>query len=259
MAEPIELALLHGFAGAPQAWDRVLAALTIQAHPYAPWLPLHGPNPVEAVDWEDAARVLAAPVRTRGAWWVGYSMGARMAMAVAASCPDAVRGLVLIGGNPGLRSDAEREARRAWERTWADRLRDGSLSEFFAQWSAMPLFASQRAVDERLREQQTRWRLGHDRRSLARAFETFALSGMPDFRPALAALRKPVILLAGDGDAKYCDLGRATAALAEHMTFRSVPGAGHNPLLEAPDALAEVLCTILAQPTGLGPATGGGM
>lgn len=44
---------------------------------------------------------------------VGYSMGARVAMAAAAAAPELVGRLVLLAGNPGLEGEAERRQRAA--------------------------------------------------------------------------------------------------------------------------------------------------
>lgn len=245
-----ELVLLHGFAGAPDAWRRTTEHLLTEAKTRTPSLPYHGPSPYAAGGWNEAARHLAEPLRRRGSagWWIGYSMGARMAMAVATHCPETVRGLVLIGGHPGLTTQEDRDARRDWEQSWVDRLRQRGLANFFAEWARMPLFESQRALPAATREEQMRCRLRHDPDELARAFETFALSGMPDYRPTLRALDRPVYLLAGESDEKYCALGEATASLAPHVTFRTIPGAGHNPVLENPEALAREIAWMVGHP-----------
>ncbi|MCB9736670.1 MAG: alpha/beta fold hydrolase [Deltaproteobacteria bacterium] len=241
--------MLHGFSGAPELWAEVRAALDPAIPISAPTLPGHGGRPFPAADgvaaiWRSCARAVAPETP---AIWVGYSLGARIALAALDACPERVLGLVLIGGHPGLRTDAERDARAAWEAPHAACLGGGDLGAFVAAWEREPIFASQAALPARVRDAQRRVRAAHDPAGLAAAFTGLALSAMPDRRALLAAAGVPVTLVHGALDARYAALHAELAALAP-VAVRAVPGAGHNVPLEAPAALAALLTALATGP-----------
>jgi pimeloyl-ACP methyl ester carboxylesterase len=91
------VALVHGFGGAASNWTLVAPPLARRCRVLVPELPGHGgssplPAPVETLDpyADRLVAVLDAP-----AVLVGHSLGAVVALRVAARHPDAVRGLVL--------------------------------------------------------------------------------------------------------------------------------------------------------------------
>ena len=220
----MRLALLHGFAGDPAAWDDVRAALP-DAHAYA--LPGHGGGPV-AASWDANLAQVAAALRG-DELVVGYSLGARVALGLVAT--GRITRAVLVSVNPGI-PDAERAARRASDARWAELLRTGGMAAFVAAWEAQPLFATQTRVSPtRLAARRAR-RLALDPEQLARSLETMGLAEMPDHR---GALDHRVTLIAGADDPRYAAI--AAAAPRHHL----VTGAGHDVPLEQPAALAAAL------------------
>lgn len=113
---PAEVLLLHGFSGGPSdlryLGDRLHAA---GLSCLAPALPGHGPDAarlgeVRARDWQEAAgerlRALAA-ARGGPLFVVGYSLGGALASYLAATRPEAVRGLVLLAPALGLTGSSQ--------------------------------------------------------------------------------------------------------------------------------------------------------
>ena len=132
-----QVVLFHGFLGGPRAWDEVVSLVAPTLPVHAEVLPGHGRRP-----WFPGAGV-AAPatfdevidrVATRlppgASHVVGYSLGARVALGVAARHPARVHSLVLVGVNTGLEDDAERGARRAADEELARQLDLGDLARF---------------------------------------------------------------------------------------------------------------------------------
>jgi pimeloyl-ACP methyl ester carboxylesterase len=79
--------------------------------------------------------------------------------------------------------------------------------------------------------------------------QSLALRDRPDQSATLAAFVGPALLLCGSDDALYpVSLHTDMAQLLPQATLRVILGAGHLPLLEAPEAVTEALAAWLAQP-----------
>ncbi len=253
------LVLLHGFTGSPSSWDDVLEALDVtgpptddapgpdpRRGPFAPPVIGHDgtPGPPDVDAFEDEVDRLAAAVRNRGitdAHLAGYSMGGRLALGLLVRYPELFASATLIGASPGLADPAERAARAARDREWARLLDEEGLDTFVAAWEALPLFATQAALDpERLRRQRA-VRRSHDPRGLARSLRAVGLARMPDYRPRLADVDRPVRLVIGERDPKFRALAREMAERLPRATVTVVPGVGHNIVLEAPAEISGLL------------------
>jgi len=230
------LVLLHGFLGAPSAWEAVLALLPDRGPAWCPWLPGHGPAAPAPGTWDATVQALANAL-PEGAVLAGYSLGARLALAAALRRGGHLRGTLLVGGHVGL-ADAQARAERAvLDRGRAAALRCGPLEAFVSSWEALPLFATQHGLPPAQQAQQRAARLAHDPQALAWGFEVAGLAQMPDLRADVAAARQPLCFLTGALDERF---GALAAGLARPpwVVHRQVSGAGHNLLLEAPADVA---------------------
>ncbi|MEM6788501.1 MAG: alpha/beta fold hydrolase [Myxococcota bacterium] len=219
---------LHGFAGSPELWDGIFPSSAAAA---APLLPGHGGAPIVAGDWHDVVAALAAHVV--GPHLVGYSLGARLALAIALAAPQRVARLVLIGGTPGIPDDAQRRARRDWDEAQARQI-EADLPAWADRWEQLPVFAGQTDLPPRVRQRQRAWRRDHDPTGLAWAMRTLGQGHMPNLWPALPRLTMPVVYVAGARDEKYVAIAHRAAALSPRAQVVTVAGAGHNPILERP-------------------------
>ncbi|MBE7448907.1 MAG: hypothetical protein HS111_08430 [Kofleriaceae bacterium] len=114
---------------------------------------------------------------------------------------------------------------------------------------AQPLFATQvRAPAARARRRQERAAL--DPGGLAAAREVLGLGAMPDLRPALAARAGRARLVVGADDARFLAIARTLAHASPELRCDVVDGSGHDPTLEAPRALADVIARTLGQRSG---------
>lgn len=251
--------LFHGFTGRGASWDRVIEALRVEVgtdvEVWAPDLPGHGENASVRPEllesfFEATAAWLGEAIESRFGRPVrlaGYSLGGRLALGLAVERPELCAGLVLIGCHAGMDDDEEREDRAARDEALADDLLKHGLEAFVDRWQALPLFASQGRLPAAVREEQRRRRLEQDPEGLAWALRALSPGLMPDYGPRLGELPMPVRLVAGALDAKYRKSMQGMAeAVGSGPTI--VEDCGHNPLLEAPEALAK----ILAQPFDAG-------
>lgn len=174
----------------------------------------------------------------------------------ATSAGDAVRmpaavpfsALVLESAGLGPADDAAREALRERNFAWAARVRDEGVSAFMDWWAGLPLFESQRNLDDDQRERLRAGRLANDAESLALSFERAGAHVMSSQGESirtlceLAAKGIPVSYLAGELDAKYCKVASTLQAKSQGaISCRVVPAAGHSIHLEQPEAFGAIL------------------
>jgi 2-succinyl-6-hydroxy-2,4-cyclohexadiene-1-carboxylate synthase len=238
------LVTLHGFSGDASSWQR--ATHTLAPAPVLALSPLgHSPTSDDAEtrvrSWDDEIARLTALLPAEPVHLVGYSLGARLALGVALTSPARVLRLTLVSGHTGLSTEDERSERRAADARWCKLLETDGIEAFVNAWEAQPLFATQGALPEVLRDAHRAARLAHDARRLARSLRVTGLAEMPDYAPRLETLAMPVTLLAGELDPKFLALGRAAVSRLTQGRLIVAPNAGHDLLLERPDLVALVL------------------
>lgn len=250
---PESVLLLHGFTQTGASWDGVATELPERYRPLAPDLRGHGsasgavPVTLDAVLGDIAALTASA---ASGAPWeppsprepaftlVGYSMGGRIALHAALAMPERIARLVLIGASPGIADDRERAARRDADERLAQEIERGSIEQFARRWTQTPVLSGQpptvaaAANADRLRSTPT---------GLARALRGLGTGTLPSLWNRLGELAIPVILIAGERDAKFTDLAVRMSAAIAGGELRIVPGAGHAVHLERPTQLAAII------------------
>jgi len=172
---------------------------------------------------------------------VGYSMGGRLALALALERPDIVQSLVLVSASPGIADERERATRRAADDQLAHDVERDGLDAFLERWLAQPLFASLprelAGVDARRRGNSVE-RVTHQLRALGQGAQ-------PSLWHRLPELQMPVLLVTGAYDRKYRELASAmAAAIGDNARAVTVPEAGHALHLEQPAALAALLAEV---------------
>ncbi len=237
------LALLHGFLGTPASFGDLAAALGGDAEIHAATLPWHGAPPrlPRGRTFDAVVDELAGALPAGAPFWLaGYSLGGRLALRMALRHPHRVAGAVLIGAHPGLVAPTERQARALQDEQQAANLRRMGLAAFVAEWELQPLFASQARLPDALRKRQRAARESHSR-IVAQALRVLGLGRMPEMWAELAAAAMPLWFVAGALDPKFADLARRAASTTPRGEHILVPGAGHNPLLEAPEEVTRIV------------------
>ena len=171
----------------------------------------------------------------------GYSLGGRVALGLVVRHPHLFRSATLIGAHAGLESESERAERRRTDEQLGQILERLGIAVFVSEWESIPLFASQKTLPPDVLEKQRRSRLLHDPNELARSLRVTGLGVMPSYWEALPSIRVPTTFVAGSLDEKFMKLAERMSALVPDATLEIVPGAGHNVVLEKPEALAVIL------------------
>ncbi len=241
----VPLVLLHGFTGTGEFWLPAALALP-RRHCVIPDLPGHGGTDAPPQSWRlgEAADALAALLDRLGLGRValaGYSLGGRLALSFALRHGARVAALALVGASPGIEDEAGRAARAAADIELAASLERDGIEAFSRQWEMNPLFATQASMAPALRESMRGQRLGQDARRLAAALRAFGTGFQPSAHGALASLAMPVLVVAGEHDAKFTQIARDMAARIPGATLSVVPGAGHAVPIERAQACAALL------------------
>jgi pimeloyl-ACP methyl ester carboxylesterase len=259
-----DIVLVHGLGGSHLNWDLLAPLLTAHGHVLALDLPgfgLSAPSGRAATVGRNVA-ALEGFVRTRTrppVVLVGNSMGGLVSVLLAARSPALVRGLVLLDpalpapsrvlrspaavaelllhAVPGVgeRVRAARRRRRGPRRTVDDTLRLCGIDP-----ARLPPDLVERSVALAARQCDV---AGMDRAFLSASRSlAWALLRARRYRAACDAIGVPVLLVHGDRDA-LVPVAAARTVAAQHPGWRYVelPGVGHLPQLQEPEAVARLV------------------
>lgn len=248
------LLLLHGFTGRGAAWAPHLPALRRVSTTIQVDLLGHGRSDAPADPARHAAARQAADlaeilrrVAGRPADVMGYSFGARVALALAIAQPSAVRRLVLESPSAGIADPSERAARRATDETLADAIEQDGISNFLAHWESLPLFATQAALPDATRRRLHAERLRNSARGLAGSLRGAGQGAMTPLHDRLREVVAPTLVVCGALDPVR---GRAefVAARIPGARLEVVDDAGHAPHLEFPARFRALVLPFITAP-----------
>jgi 2-succinyl-6-hydroxy-2,4-cyclohexadiene-1-carboxylate synthase len=241
------LMLLHGFTGSGSSMATVARAFDRDFDTIAPDLPGHGrsvhaTDPV-AYDFDACLQDLVATLHATGqrrAHWLGYSMGARLALGVAVRDPDSVESLVLLAGRAGIADAGERATRRQADDALAARIESRGVAAFVDEWLSQPLFATLGGMGDDWRARERATRLANDARGLAACLRGLGPGAQPPLHDALPQLQVPVLLVAGALDGRFVEAAHELAQRLPAAEVRVIADAGHAAHVERPDEFARV-------------------
>ena len=240
--------VIHGFTGCAEAMaplvDRLdgyrCIAVDLVGHGRSPSPADLAPYSVEAM----AASVarLAASADDGPCHVVGYSMGGRVALALASAYPEVRRSLTLISATAGIADASERAQRRRADEALADRIHEHGLARFVDEWMGLPMWdplraslgpeAWQASIDQRLRSDPT---------GLANSLRATGTGSMTPLWDRLGALDVPTLLMCGELDTKFVAIGHEMNNLLPASELVVLAGAGHAAHLEVPDDCATAI------------------
>jgi 2-succinyl-6-hydroxy-2,4-cyclohexadiene-1-carboxylate synthase len=234
--------LLHGFTGSPASFDKL--SLPRHERVLRPALVGHASNTSVASGFREEVLKLAAYVRAEDAadlHVIGYSLGARLALALTLEAPELVRRLTLIGGSAGIDDPEQRHARVVADDSMAALLRCQGIDAFLERWLAQPTLSSQHALPAPLRADKFVERNSHDPHTLAVALAALSKGRMPSYWPRLGELAVPTTLIVGARDAKFVAEAHAMAKEIRDANVIVIDDAGHDVVLEKPAELSALL------------------
>jgi 2-succinyl-6-hydroxy-2,4-cyclohexadiene-1-carboxylate synthase len=250
------LVLLHGFTGSSANWQSHVAVFTQRFQTVAIDLPGHGESdsPADPARYrmehcvEDLISVFNQ-LNLGRVNLLGYSMGGRVALHVAAAHPERIRALALESASPGLADPAESAARVVSDEALADFIEREGLEAFVDKWERLPLFASQSRLPESVRAELRAQRLRNSPRGLANSLRGLGTGAQSPLWDRLPDLRASTLLIAGELDQKFTAIARRLAELLPVARLEVVPEAGHTVHLERPAAFDQLVLDFLTRIT----------
>ena len=234
------LVLVHGWGMHAGVWMPLLPRLEKRWRVTMIELPGHGESDFLQGDVHDWARALleSAP---ESATWLGWSLGAMVSLAAAATAPERFEALVLAGGTPRFVREP------GWECGMQKALLDSFANELFSSPERTMLRFLGLQVRGAENERETLKQLRSGVRQRPQAGREALQCGLDlllqtELRPHLSGLRVPSLWLFGEKDtlvsAKTADHVRRLQPLARTHVIRS---AGHAPFLSHPEACLKAL------------------
>lgn len=251
------LILLHGFTGSSKTWEPFLrewassfTTVTIDflGHGLSDIPPDYRRYTMEQTV-SDLFQIMEQ-LEIEKAHLLGYSMGGRVAIALASSHPDKIERLILESTSPGLETEGERSLRRKQDEALAMEIEEKGIVHFVEKWENLPLFATQKKLPQHVRKKVRQERLAQSPQGLANSLRGLGTGNQPSYWPKLKYFPFPVLILAGEKDEKYCQIGRQMAQQIPQATLKIVPDAGHTIHLEKPRFFAKVIVDYLSSARG---------
>ena len=249
--------LLHGFTQSGRSWRELISRMAAGWQWIVPDLRGHG----ETQTRQNAPCSMEACTADLEALWdelhverthlVGYSMGGRLALHVAAKRPERLLSLLTIGAHAGLAEDA-RAGRRLGDEALAERIEKDGLESFVDYWGALPLFAGLERRGPNYVAEVRAERMRNHVAGLACSLRGMGAGAMEPVWDDLAHATLPCTFVAGQLDHGYVASARRLASTAPNGRYEIVPRAGHAVHQERPDAFARVLAAHLAMARAVG-------
>ena len=251
------LLLLHGFTGSVESWEPLRIGLEKYHRVIAVDLPGHGRSSSPADPGRYSLRRVAADlvrvldeIGISTATVMGYSMGGRAALHLAAAFPGRISGLILESTSAGVSNPELRKARSHADAELAAFIEREGIPAFVDRWERLPLWESQKALPESTRSALRAQRLNNNPAGLANSLRGAGAAAEPLPERDLAIIDTPTLVLAGALDTKYVEIAGQLADSIRHARVAVIPDAGHAVHLEQPEAMLHAVLEFL---NGLSP------
>jgi 2-succinyl-6-hydroxy-2,4-cyclohexadiene-1-carboxylate synthase len=253
--EGAPVTLLHGFTQSGRSWQELISKMPEGWQWVVPDLRGHG----ETRTRPGAPCTMAACTADLEKLWdelgierthlVGYSMGGRLALHVAAKRPQRLLSLLTIGAHAGLEEEA-RDGRRRGDEAMAQRIETEGLEAFVNYWSSLPMFEGLERRGPSFTAQVRAERMNNKVAGLADSLRGMGAGVMEPLWDQLTHLECPCTFVAGQLDHGYVASARRLATVVPNGRVEIVLRAGHTVHQERPDAFARVLDDHLRRASG---------
>lgn len=239
-----DVVMVHGLGGATPFYDPLVTDLSGDFRFIRYDFNGHGRSPLSAqVSIETLTEELAQVIETQTfdgkAHVIGHSMGALVVQHLAATRPELVDKIILLGP-----VKAQPDAAKTATRQRADLVREQGMSavaESISQGATSDQAAEQNPL---LRPMVRELLLNQDPEAYAQACEALAAAENPN----LSNITAPVLLITGDQDqVSTPETNDTLAGELAHAQRQTIAGIGHWTVLESPDLVADYVSDFLRE------------
>ena len=250
------IVLLHGFTGSHDTWLPFISEWKDDFKLITIDLPGHGKTITDTPRTMEACchdlRQLFDDLELTSFHLVGYSMGGRVALSFAMLFPRYISSLILESSSPGLRSRDEQRQRIKNDEKLAQKLETDGLEAFVDFWESIPLFASQRMLEEHQQQSIRAERLSQTERGLSDSLRYMGTGRQPSWWGKLAELRIPVLLIVGELDEKFININQEMERLFPTVELTIVENVGHAIHVEEPEKFGKLIIAFILKQSAQG-------
>ncbi|API90915.1 MULTISPECIES: 2-succinyl-6-hydroxy-2,4-cyclohexadiene-1-carboxylate synthase [unclassified Virgibacillus] len=238
------LVLLHGFTGSSETWQSFVSIWKQHWQVITVDLPGHGKTTANHKSMEACCSDLVSLLKylnLEPVHLLGYSMGGRTAIAFAMNYPEAVKSLILESTSPGLEDPIERKQRKQADNKLATNLEQRGMDWFVPYWENIPLFITQQQLPVSVQDRIRKERMSHSASGLADSLRFMGTGVQASYWDKLTQFDKPVFLLTGGLDQKYCEIMGKMERILPHAQQTIVSEAGHAIHVEKPNIFGKIV------------------
>ena len=226
---------LHGFTGSGSTMLPLLEAVRGERSAISIDLVGHGDSdapehldPYSMPSVVDQVLSIIGPRQPLTVHLIGYSMGGRVALSLAARAPWYFASITTISATAGIDDPIERAQRHDADLELASHIETIGVDGFVDEWLTKPLFASYvSSLDEAERGATVAQRSRNTATGLANSLRGTGTGAMPPLWTALGSLRSPLLAIAGELDERYVEIANALSQRVPHGRAEVISGAGH--------------------------------
>jgi 2-succinyl-6-hydroxy-2,4-cyclohexadiene-1-carboxylate synthase len=221
------LLLLHGFMGNGADFYSAISNLSQYFYCICVDLPGHGQTPIDNHNYVSTAEQILA-IAPDNCYLLGYSLGGRLALYLALHYPDRWQKVILESASFGLATAPMRQERQRQDSAIARKLRQSDLdfTAFIHDWYQQPVFTG--IADHPNFSELIVSRSNNNPLALARSLETMGLGQQPYLGELLPTNKISLLLLAGEQDPKFVEIGYQITQSCPHSEIIVVPNCSHN-------------------------------
>ncbi len=247
------LLFLHGFTGSSQNWLPIVSMfedayqcilIDILGHGRTDSPPDSSLYDIEKVS-SDIISILDE-LLIDNVTIIGYSMGGRLALALAVNYPKRINKLILESSSPGLLLESERNTRFKNDVTLANDIRENGIEWFVNYWEQIPLFKTQHSLSTEVKQAIRNQRLNNNNTiGLVNSLIGMGTGSQPSYWDRLVSLEIPVLLICGEVDQKFCEIAKQMSKKLPNAKVEKITGVGHAIHVEHPKFFGKIVSEFL--------------
>ncbi|QOR65983.1 2-succinyl-6-hydroxy-2,4-cyclohexadiene-1-carboxylate synthase [Cytobacillus suaedae] len=246
------LLFLHGFTGSSQNWMPIVSMLEdsyqcilidILGHGRTDSPPDSSLYDIERVS-SDINSILEELLIEK-ITLIGYSMGGRLALAMAVNYPQRIEKLILESSSPGLQLESERKIRTKNDEKLANDISQNGIKWFVDYWEQIPLFETQHSLSTETKKAIRHQRLNNNKTGLVNSLIGMGTGSQPSYWDRLNQLEIPVLLICGEIDQKFCEIAKQMSKKLPNAKVEKITGVGHAIHVEHPKFFGKIVSEFL--------------